>query len=252
MYYGFFEAHITSTLQKQEENKIAHFKQVCEDLGIKPIYIELERGDTPTQIMTSSLHEGDFETIFAQVKNIFLHLQNQGFQTNRMKIEAHPNNSGVPNTTEDILSQQQENYFECHFRLLLDKSSKIWGNDGISKNNIEYETFFFNLKNICTLHHAHLSKNAFNKQENKPEIHQEQRFVTQRVHNMGKKEAYQCFNQLENALLDNGFQIDKKIVEYCIFDDNQNVDKNWLTQETLPCENCENHCKMQEKQLFLG
>jgi hypothetical protein len=223
-YSGFFEAHITIELftielstievlphkllnQAKKRQKIVDFKDFCENFNIKPIYIELERGDTPTQVMTSSLHEGDFEKIKKEVENIAQKLQNNHFQISRMKIEAHPDNIGVPLQNKAILAHQINNYFECHFKILLDKN---------------FET----LKNICENNKAHLSK-----------------------------EAFESFEELENILIKNNFKIEKKIVEYCVFDDNEFVDNNWLAisentisentiSENSPCEVCEkiNNC----------
>ncbi len=224
MYTGFFEAHITLALNTNVGNidryvdeKISAFKLLCENLNIKPIHITLARGDTPTQIMTSSIHEGNFEVIKNEVMQIAQTLLTNQYAISRIKIEAHPENIGVPNTTNDIMHTQKDNYFECHFKILLE--------------NIEDKTTkdktWENLKNICEKHTAHLSQNAFKTQENG----NQERFITQRIYAIGKQEAYKSFQILENALIKAGFQIAKKIVEYCVFDDNESIDKNWLTQE---------------------
>ncbi len=237
MYHGFFEAHITLNLSHhntETPQKITDFQEICENLGVKPIYIELERGDTPTQVMTSSLHEGNFEKIKKEVENIAQMLQNNFFQISRMKIEAHPDNMGVPLQNTEILPTQTQNYFECHFKILLNKIFE-------EKNEKTFEKIFEKLKTICENNKAHLSKNAFKYQENGIE----ERFVTKRVYGLGKKEAYQSFEELENILIKNDFKIAKKIVEYCVFDDNELVDNNWLVvsnniiSENSPCEVCQ-------------
>lgn len=224
MYQGFFEAHITlkNTLDLQNTEK---FEKFCINNSIKPIFIELERGNTPKQIMTSSLHEGNFEQIKEDVKNLAAKMEDQNYEVIRLKIEAHPNNTGIPSTTSDILENQKANYFEAHYKILLPFSSS-------SDSKQE-------LISLCENYQAHLSKNAFKKRED----NFEERFVTQRIYKVGKKEAYQSFDKLQNALEKANYQIDKKIVEYCVFDTNESVDDNWLTLQEA-CYVCQTECKM--------
>ncbi|WP_291721687.1 hypothetical protein [Bernardetia sp.] len=220
MYTGFFEAHITL---KNTNQNIEDFKEFCNENKAKPIFIELERGDVQKQLMTSSLHNGNFNEIKKEVEQLAAKMKQKNYEVSRVKIEAHPENTGIPMTKSDILKSQLENYFEAHYKIILPVFSQ-------AKEN---------LLSLVEKHAAHLSKNAFKKRKN----HSEERFVTKRMYNVGKTEAYQSFEELHKTLKENNYQIDKKIVEYCVFDSNVSVDNNWLTLEE-PCYACEAECKM--------
>ena len=69
MYQGFFEAHITLKNTAEIQNT-DNFEKFCNENKIKPIVIELERGDVPKQIMTSSLHNGNFDDIKEEVEQL--------------------------------------------------------------------------------------------------------------------------------------------------------------------------------------
>ncbi|AFM04219.1 hypothetical protein Fleli_1821 [Bernardetia litoralis DSM 6794] len=224
MYQGFFEAHITL---KNTENlqSTANFEKFCTDNSIKPIFIELERGDMPKQIMTSSLHEGSFDKIKKDVENLAKKMRLKNYEIIRLKIEAHPENTGIPATKNDILERQKENYFEAHYKILLPT---------FTSNHSKKE-----LISLCEKHQAHLSKNAFKKRNDSFE----ERFVTKRIYKVGKKEAFQAFDELHQKLENQKYQINKKIVEYCVFDTNEAVDNNWLTLNE-PCYVCNSECKM--------
>lgn len=221
MYQGFFEAHITLKNIEDLQNT-ANFEKFCKKNSVKPIFIELERGDMPKQIMTSSLHKGNFDEINEEVKNLAAKMELENYEVIRLKIEAHPENTGIPPTTNDILPSQKDNYFEAHYKILLPLST--------SKKQ---------LISLCEQYQAHLSINAFKKRND----NFEERFVTKRIYKVGKKEAFQAFDNLHQELEKQNFKINKKIVEYCVFDSNESVDDNWLTLNE-PCYVCNSECKM--------
>lgn len=224
MYQGYFEAHITLKNTEYLQNT-SNFEKFCTDNSVKPIFIELERGDMPKQIMTSSLHKGNFDEIKEEVQNLAKKMEVENYEVIRLKIEAHPENTGIPATTNDILESQKENYFEAHYKILLP----------ISTSNHSKKQ----LISLCQNYQAHLSKNAFKKRND----NFEERFVTKRIYKVGKKEAFQAFDELHQALEKESYQIDKKIVEYCVFDTNESVDDNWLTLNE-PCYVCNSECQM--------
>ncbi len=225
MYQGFFEAHITLKNTEELQNT-TNFENFCKDNFIKPIFIELERGNTPKQIMTSSLHKGNFDEVKKEVESLAQKMEAQNYQVIRLKIEAHPENTGIPITQNDILEHQKKNYFEAHYKILLPLTDS-----NSSKKQLVI---------LCQKYQAHLSKNAFKKQKN----NLEERFVTKRIYKAGKKEAYQTFDKLHQELEKQSYQINKKIIEYCVWDSNQSVDDNWLTLQE-PCHICQSECKME-------
>ncbi len=221
-YKGVFEAHITiEPLQIDAQTKFIAF---CAKNNLKPIQIELSRGDVAFQQMTSSIHEGAFEQVLAVVKGIAELLGRQGFGVSRVKLEAAPSNENLPATCAELMEHSAENYFEHHLKLSLptDLAGKL-------------ET----LLQICETHHAHLSRNAF-KQNIEGFM---ERFVTVRHYGLGKAEAIEALNALKMAITVEGLQILKTITEYCVYDDHVALDANWLIVEPQsPCETCDSAC----------
>ncbi len=217
-YSGWFEAHVT--VQQLSDSQIPIFNHICEDLGVKSIQIQLSRGDVMVQPMTCSRHQGSFQEIYLEVLDIARVLQSNGLEVSRLKIEAHPDNIGVPKDGFEARHHSDKNYFEHHLKVLLDTQS-------------DKQTLF----DICQLHQAHLSSNAFKQMEDG----QYQNFITTRAYGLGKDEAYTRFEMLKQDIADLGITILKHFTEYCVFDTNIDLDKNWLTQDS-PCDLCKDPC----------
>jgi len=223
-YKGVFEAHIT--IMPLEYNAKKKFIAFCEMQGLKPVQIELSRGDFVQQLMTSSQHKGEFEAVLASVKKIAQNLRKEGFEVKRVKLEASPFNENLPANNTEVARHPAENYFEHHLKLSL--PADLAGKE-------------VTLLQICTLHKAHLSRNAF--KENKNGL--VERFVTVRHYGLGRQEALACLDVLKEAITINGFQILKTITEYCVYDDDVQLDANWLTLDySTPCEVCESACML--------
>lgn len=223
-YKGFFEAHIT--LAQMQADEMSRFAQFCVENALKPIQIELARGNFALQQMTSSVHEGEFAQVLADVQRIAESLRRQDFTVTRVKLEASPFNEGLPADCTEVAQHHAENYFEHHLKLLLptDLAGKA---DSLTQ--------------ICEAHHAHLSRNAFKHREDG----QAERFVTLRHYGLGRQKATQALQALRTEIEKNGFQVLKTITEYCVYDDHVGLDANWLTLEEeyqTPCETCNNAC----------
>lgn len=201
---GIFEAHITiAPVAKAGQDR---FVDACTQLGAKPILIELPKGDVSVQLMTSSIHRGEINATFQEVKNLALALESHGFSVTRMKIEAAPTNSGIPANAEEAATFPAENYYEHHLKVLLVPGDSL-----------------VMLREICHEFQAHLSRNAFKKH---PDGKSEQ-FVTLRCYGDGLQEAEARFASLVSKVKAAGIEVLKEITEYCLFDDNISVDGNW-------------------------
>jgi hypothetical protein len=245
-YKGFFEAHIT--LAQMQASEMARFAQFCTENAIKPIQIELSRGDFALQQMTSSVHEGEFAQVLAEVQGIAESLRRQDFNVTRVKLEASPFNEGLPTDCAEVAQHPAENYFEHHLKLLLptrltpSPSPKARGEileeAPLLGRGVGGEA---KLTQICEAHQAHLSRNAFKHREDG----QAERFVTLRHYGLGRQEATEALHALRADIEKNGFQVLKTITEYCVYDDHVGLDANWLTREDsyqTPCETCNNDC----------
>ena len=217
-YSGVFEAHITIDLLDTHEK--IKFQDLCEDLSIKAIQIELARGDAPVQPMTCSRHQGNFVKVFEEVKTLANHLTQAGFEVSRLKIEASPFNEGIPQNNADLKNHSDKNYFEHHLKVLISQEQNR-------------ET----LLAVCAKYRAHLSRNAF-KTFSGGEY---ENFITLRLYEMGKKESDLKFENLKKEVQNAGFIVQKSITEYCVYDDNIALDNNWLIN-TSPCLNCNQDC----------
>jgi effector-binding domain-containing protein len=204
---GIFEAHIT--VASVEIGGQDRFVKVCAQLDVKPILIELPKGDVAIQLMTSSIHRGEIKDTFQEVKRLAQKLEDHGFSVTRMKIEAAPTNSGIPLTSDEAASFPSDNYYEHHLKVLLAPGESM-----------------DELRKVCRQSQAHLSRNAFKKH---PDGKSEQ-FITLRCYGDGLQEAEARFSSLISEVKIAGIEVLKQITEYCLFDDNISVDGNWENQ----------------------
>jgi len=217
-YKGYFEAHITVNPLNEEQSDL--FKTIAEKLEVKTIQIQLSRGDMMVQPMTCSRHQGSFQEVYQEVLAISQELELVGFEVSRLKIEAHPDNIGVPQNTLESNHHSDKNYFEHHLKVLLNQNTNL-----------------DQLTAICEKHQAHLSSNAFKSIDNG----QYQNFITTRTYHVGKNEAENHCNKLIQDIKKMGIPILKHFMEYCVFDSNINLDNNWLTLNSM-CQDCNITC----------
>ncbi len=90
--HGTFEAHVTITAGIELER----FRETCTALGVKCIWIELPRGATLSQPMTSSYHRGKLSEVICEVADLASVIRRAGFAVSRVKLEAVTTNEGVP------------------------------------------------------------------------------------------------------------------------------------------------------------
>lgn len=209
-YEGLFEVHITVENQSKETEE--EFKQVCEVNKCKAIMISLPSGISPKQLMTSSYYSGSFHHVQEKAFKLGERIAQSGFNITRLKVEAMISNKGVPITDEEAQNLSTENYFEFHIKVTL------------------YESEIDELKEICKKHDAHLSKNAFRTLANS----QSQRFVTQRMYQVGKKNACDRFEACLEEIKQAGFEVSALLKEYSVYDSNVKLDAGWIekTEET--------------------
>ncbi len=202
---GTFEAHITveaNTPQSHEQ-----FRQVCEQLAVKPVLIELSDGELPSQPMTGSYHRGTTQDVSREVAAIAKSLRNVGFPITRVKLEAVATNDGIPESDTEARAFPPGCYFEFHIKLSLTP-------------NTNYST----LGEVCNRFEARLSRNAF---KQFAEGHAE-RFVTLRTYGVGRQSAFARLEELESALLSAGFVVVNRQREYSLFDSHVELDTGWL------------------------
>jgi len=196
-----YEIHITI----EKPKNIELFKETCKNIGVKPIIIDLEKGDDVimSDVMTSSVHYGDNQSALAEAERIAGHLWK--FQWLRTKIETVPWHPAAPSMKND-LQMMKGNYFESHLRIV---------------TTLDRRPF---LQKIAIDNGAHLSRNFFKKiNENEYII-----MMTLRKYNDVSEVFTKKVHALNEFLELHNFEVDKVEIEFAIYDSNDQHDSNWI------------------------
>lgn len=193
-----FELHVT--LSDIKTTQINFFTELCNKLEGKPLLIELAQGQFCKQPMFNAIvHHHDVSFAINNAKKYAIQLAENGFEVNRLKIEIP---AYCSEQFDDEQNLQNVDYFEWH------------GKIDFTRKNI--------LLDICAAHKAHLSKNSLKNNNS-------QRFITLREF-AGKHIFENRVTTLIASLQKNGFEVHKQQAEYCIYDTNIILDKDWLPQ----------------------
>lgn len=206
-YSGIFEAHITICAGSLDI--LQGFQQICHQLNVKCILIELPTGVTRSQPMTASYHRGSLPEVYTEVYRMAHEICQAGFQVTRVKIEAMVYNQDIPVTDSEVLRHPATNYFEFHIKALLSENTDLEA-----------------LRQHCAEQGAHLSVNAFKHKTNG----QHQRFITLRLSGLGRNSAQGRFQALLISLraLGIGILLVQPQQEYTVYDSNLELDAGWL------------------------
>ncbi|WP_426746523.1 non-canonical purine NTP pyrophosphatase [Myxococcus faecalis] len=206
---GAYEAHLTVSARSEED--LRRFRAFCDAASVKCIFIELGRGAEPFQPMTASYHHGTLRHALEEVRDMARALASDGFDVTRMKLEALGKNRDMPEDDAAALAQPS-NYFEFHVKVLL------------PAHGADLEA----LQARCASHGAHLSRNARKVREDGAS----ERFVTLRVHGLGKVKADARFDALLEDLAGLGLPLTQRLREYTVYDSNHALDRGWLETST--------------------
>jgi NTP pyrophosphatase (non-canonical NTP hydrolase) len=193
------------TKEEIEERAIESFKSLCNNMGVKPIIIDLENGGKSVMkdVMTSSRFVGSNAGALMECKRISGILEAALFKVVREKIETVPWHPAAPlKEGEDMPGNC---YFEAHIGCIISPDEKEI------------------LEEIAEAHDAHLSRNFFKKIEDDKFVN----MITLR-HN---KFDYDCFDRfledLKNSLVQNNISFEKVISEFAIYDTKVSHDFLW-------------------------
>lgn len=90
---GTFESHITVNASGDPDQR--RFRDLCREIGVKAVLIELPTGQTPRQLMTSAYHRGDLQQATEDVAAMARKLRGGGFTVTRVKLEVIAANEGI-------------------------------------------------------------------------------------------------------------------------------------------------------------
>lgn len=200
---GDFETHITVELSDSDINL---FCEICEKIGVKPVFIQLPNGKFPSQPMTACDSKGTLDSVLKAAQKLVIQLTDHGFKCIRVKIEASPFNEDLPQNFIETAKLPDTMYFEYHVKVLLDDT----------QNQIARE--------ICGEFGAHLSQNVFKIRDNGLT----EKFITLRMYGFGLLEARSRVEQLMLAIQKCELKTLKSVLEYCVYDTNTAIDEDWF------------------------
>lgn len=178
------------------------------------IYIDLNtrhrQNNKLEQLMTSSYYTGEYPSIVEKIQNEVYEYFKE-FNIIRIKIESLASNDGVPelNIEKRLFWDDETNYFEFHYKFLV--------------NDQQLKT----LKNVCQSYgtqRLHLSHNAFQTLTEDNFYY----FVTMRIFNLGRKQAFQQNDDVIEYFKRNHFTPLKVVREFIVHDSYIELDRNWI------------------------
>lgn len=184
------ELHLTcGALQAAE---LPTFVAVCEQVGCRPLLIDLPHGRQKQQPMATARLRGDLEDAKAEAMALAQWLAGAGMAVVRVKVES-------PIEGHEQL-QRPDQYFEWHGKLALHDAPA--------------------LARLCEAHGARLSRNSLKGET-------DVRFVTLR-----SREPLAAFRARVSALADQlergGWPLLKQASEFCLHDSRESLDAGWL------------------------
>ena len=206
-----FETHITI----RRPDDIRDFLCACSDytnfneIKLKPIILDLQNGgkSVMTDVMTSSKHMGDNKSAQIDAENIVNFLKSCGFDVLRTKIESVPWHPAAPIDSDKKFFMPEDCYFESHIGI-------IATDDTVDR-----------LREISYNNNCHLSKNAFKKIDNDSYII----MATYRSTNQTYETFLESVESIKLDLTENGYNYEKVIVEFSVYDTKVKHDIEWLT-----------------------
>lgn len=201
---GDFELHLTAS-----EYEVEKLRAFATEHGLKFSHIMLDRGANTSQPMITVRGSGELVEQMELGKQWAKRMGAGGIGCRRIKVEAAPDNVGVPQHDADAVDGR---YFEHHVKLLLP-------DDDLARR--------VELTRLTEPHHGRLSRNA--RRQRADGTHE--RFVTQRCHGEGRVNARARLDALLAALRETGYPILQIEEEYVAYDSSIRWDAGWLERE---------------------
>lgn len=207
-----YEIHITVQIDphRDADHEIDIFKKSCTALGVKPIVIDLQKGDGESvmhDVMTSSKHFGDNSSAYQAARAIATQLQASEFNVVRTKIETVPWHPAAPKFNNEQMPK--DCYFESHLAVTLPDEKEL---DRLRTAN-KFGAFGL-----------HISQNVFKRMD-------DGKFVimgTYRAYTGTTQQFIDRVQHIKQRLEDIGFTVGKPITEFAVYDTKVSHDASWL------------------------
>lgn len=192
--------------QRFRYNAIENFKETCEEIGVKPIVLDLENSGKSVMkdVMTSHRHMGTNTSAYRDAKKIESLLEDAGFKVVRVKIETVPWHPAAPSEMGDRMPE--DCYFEAHIGCVITQDEK------------------WELEQIAEKFGAHLSRNYFKKLEDGRFVN----MLTLRAHSLTYGVFEDDLDELKHELKKNEIEFEKVITEFSIYDTKVSHDFKWV------------------------
>lgn len=200
---GEFETHLT--LKECEQAEMERLARWSAARGWKFVHIVLSRGQSASQPMLTWHSKGTLGSELERAEEARRDCEEAGFFVSRVKLEVAPFNPDVPQSARD--GESNRRYFEHHVKVLLPPDAQTG-----------------EIQQAIQAANAHLSRNA---RRFRPDGRQE-RFVTQRCYNVGRREAKEAFDELLRCIGALPFPIVETEEEFVVFDSNLALDAGWF------------------------
>lgn len=201
-----FEIHVTV---RSGSDQLEKFKLACHQSGVKPIVLDLQNSNGETlfhDVMTSSVCVGDNRDAYEEMQRISNALKSAGFEVIRGKIETVPWHPAAPSEKHGRIDMPLNCYFEAHFSIVADNESLLV------------------LRKIAEENNAHLSRNVFKNLTNgKFKI-----MSTYRDYKSTVEKFAESTSNIRAKFEEAGFELDKHIIEFAIYDSNLSHDSRWI------------------------
>lgn len=199
-----YELHITVA----EAPDVEAFRLACHAAQVKPILLDLQtRGDAVIKdVMTSSVVFGANSDALAALEAQTKVLEAHGLRVVRKKIETVPWHPAAPSLAHANPVMPKDCYFECHFGLKLPASAPTE-----------------DLRALAQQLGCHMSRNTFKRTSDYIVL-----MLTYRDYEGPYESVTAAVDRIAHALRDAGYDVDKEIVEFSLYDTKVHHDAAWL------------------------
>lgn len=203
-----YEIHCTIQLTEDDAPyRLDEFRKACAAASVKPIIIDLQKNTGESvmrDVMTSSRHFGNNRSAMEEMDRISGVLANYDFEPVRLKIETVPWHPAAPKYKGEAMPPNC--YFEAHVGVRLREEELEW------------------FRACCSDRKLHVSKNAFKKYDNGEMTI----MATYRDYDTWTDKFNSDVLSIRGALTRDGFELEKPITEFAVYDTKVSHDASWL------------------------
>jgi hypothetical protein len=210
-----FECHIfVAPLDPNEELQMK-FAQICKENGMRALNIGLnfEKKGMATVLQSTKYYKVANAKIAVEKMIEDAKKLAEQFEVIRLKLESLASNEGVPQTDEEAKNITGDTYFEYHIKIKdaphsaeSDQVLKKLSHQLTEDLQIRVPFSCNNLKDF-------------------------QRFLNARTYHIGFQNSFAKVNQIKAAIESNGYEIERIISEFIVYDTNKKLDSGWLEYE---------------------